>query len=83
MSEENRLNKIESRVKNVEEAILLLNELVIRSDERMNTFDVAFNNLTVKLDTLADAQIRTENALGRLAEAQSHYFNDDKRNDKP
>lgn len=65
-------NRIESRVKNVEEAINLLTELTLRADERMDTFDAALINLATKVEALTDAQIRTEEALTRLAEAQTH-----------
>lgn len=92
MREENRVRRIETRVKNVEEAIQLLTQLTLRADERMDSFDAALNNLTVKMEALADVQIRTEDALGRLAEAQAHTeqrldvlidFIDGRRNDKP
>ena len=83
-------NKLDRRVKTVEEAVLLLKELVLRADERadgvderMNGFEAALTNLTVKLEALADAQIRTEElvaraqvrteeSMARLAEAQAH-----------
>lgn len=72
-------NKIKSRVKTVEEAMQVLTTLALRADERMDKadermdgFDASLNNLTVKVEALADAQIRTEEALTRLAEAQVH-----------
>jgi hypothetical protein len=83
-------NKLDRRVKTVEEAVLLLKELVLRADERadgvderMSGFEAALTNLTVKLEALADAQIRTEEIVARaqirteesmirLAEAQTH-----------
>ena len=58
-SEEQRSNRVEARVKNVEEAINLLTQLILRGDERMDSFDVGLNNLTVKMEALTDAQIRT------------------------
>lgn len=64
--------KIEPRVKNVEEAIRLLTGLALRADERMDSFDAALNNLTTKVEALADAQIRTEEALAHLAKTQAH-----------
>lgn len=77
MSEE--YNRIESRVKNVEDAIQLLTKLALRADERMdsadermNSFDDALHNLITKVEALTDAQIRTEESLTRLAEAQAH-----------
>jgi chromosome segregation ATPase len=72
-------NKIKSRVKTVEEAMQVLTTLALRADERMDKadqrmdgFEAALTNLTVKLESLADAQIRTEESLMRLAEAQAH-----------
>lgn len=89
--------KIKRRVKTVEEAIQLLTHMARRADERMDEadkrvdeadermggFEAALTNLTVKLEALADAQIRTEElvaraqvrteeAMARLAEAQTH-----------
>ncbi|MGA9995760.1 MAG: hypothetical protein WBP93_10110 [Pyrinomonadaceae bacterium] len=69
MSED--LKKIETRVKTVEDAVRLLTELALSADERMDTFDSSLANLTTKLEALADAQIRTEDAMARLAEAQA------------
>jgi hypothetical protein len=63
-------NKIKLRVKTVEEAVQILTKMALRADERMDGFDSSFSNLTVKLAALADAQIRTEEALGRLVESQ-------------
>ena len=64
--------KIETRVKTVEEAVLLLTQMALRSDERMDGFDASHNNLAVKAEALADAQIRTEESLARLADSQTH-----------
>jgi len=81
-------NKLDRRVKTVEEAVQLLTQMALRADERiddvderMNGLEAALNNLTVKLEALADAQIRneelvaraqmrTEESLARLAQAQ-------------
>jgi hypothetical protein len=57
---------LEPRVKSVEDAIVLLTAMALRADERMDTFDGALSNLTVKIEALADAQIRTEEKLSRL-----------------
>lgn len=76
-------NKLDRRVKTVEEAVLLLKDLVLKADERMDGFEAAITNLTVKLEALTDAQIRseefvaqaqvrTEESIARLAEAQAH-----------
>jgi chromosome segregation ATPase len=70
MSEEKpSYNKLESRVKNVEQAIQLLTEPALRADERMDSFGEGLNNLTSKVEVLADAQIRTESSLENLSEA--------------
>ncbi|HEX8891321.1 MAG TPA: hypothetical protein VF779_19390 [Pyrinomonadaceae bacterium] len=70
MSEEKpSYNKLEPRVKNVEQAIQLLTELALRADERMDSFEEGLNNLTSKVEALADAQIRTESSLENLSEA--------------
>ena len=69
MSED--LKKIESRVKTVEDAVHLLTQLALSADERMDSFDSSLANLTTKVEALADAQIRTEEALARLAESQA------------
>ncbi len=69
MSEDYR--KIVQRVKTVEEVIPVLTEMLLRTEERMDSFDGALNNLTTKVAALADAQIRTEDTMTRLAEAQA------------
>lgn len=61
-------NKLEPRVKNVEQAIQLLTELALRADERMDSFDEALINLTVKVEALTDAQIRAEAVTSSLTE---------------
>ena len=79
MSEENSSdNKIEPRVKNVEQAIQLLTELALRADERMDSFEAGLSNLTSKVEALADAQIKTEASLESLTESlstlQKHWY---------
>jgi chromosome segregation ATPase len=68
MSEDYR--KLDRRVKSVEEAIQLLTQMALRADERIDgldertdTFNASLNNLTVKMEALVDAQIRTEEIL--------------------
>ena len=58
---------LERRVETVEEAVLILKELALSTNERLNGFDAALNNLTVKVEALTDAQIRTEESLKALA----------------
>lgn len=76
MSEEleSRVSKLEPRVKNVEEAIVLLTAMALRAEERMDSFDGALANLTVKVEALADAQIRTEDAVLRLTTRLDRYI---------
>ena len=69
-------NKIKLRVKTVEEAIQILTHMALRADERMdnvyervNSFDASLRNLTVKVETLVDAQIRIEETLSAKVEA--------------
>jgi hypothetical protein len=64
-------NKIKLRVKTVEDAVQMLTRMAIRADERMDGFDGSFSNLTVKLEALVDAQIRTEESLARLADSHT------------
>jgi chromosome segregation ATPase len=63
-------NKIEPRVKNVEEAVRLLTELALRAHERMDSFHANLNNLTIKVEALADAQIHAEERVKALADAR-------------
>jgi hypothetical protein len=72
---------LEPRVKNVEDAIVLLTAMALRADERMDTFDGALSNLTVKIEALADAQIRTEEIVQRLAERLDRYMSNGKGKD--
>ena len=64
-------NKIKVRVKTVEEAVQILTRMALRADERMDGFDASFSNLTVKLEALVDAQIRTEESLARLTDSHA------------
>lgn len=64
--------KIKQRVKTMEEAVQVLTALALRADERMDGFELDFTNLNLKLEALANAQIRTEEAVARLTEAQAH-----------
>ena len=81
MSDANIPDRIERRVKNVEEAIQLLTEAALRADERADTHQEWLNqlgagqsNLEVKLAALTDAQIRTEDALKGIRESQAHLI---------
>ena len=62
-------NKLDRRVKTTEEAVQLLTYMARRADERMDDFDASLSNLTVKVEALADAQIRIEETLSAKIEA--------------
>jgi chromosome segregation ATPase len=62
----------ERRVSRLEEALVTLVELVRSHNESMDESRVAHGETDRKIAVLADAQIRTEDALKQLAEAQAH-----------
>jgi hypothetical protein len=70
---------IDDRVVRLEQAFATLVRLAEKSDERLdqhlswvNQLGEAQANSGVKIATLPDAQIRTEEALARLAASQAH-----------
>jgi hypothetical protein len=63
---ESRVSKLEAFAADVRGYTQVLTEMIRRHDERLDTFDAALANLTVKVEALADAQIRTEDAVLRL-----------------
>lgn len=78
MSLEERVGKVEKRVKNVEEAIALLSNLLASHDDRLEDSVKDNENLEAKMAALIDAQIRTEDKMVileakmvELAEAQA------------
>jgi peptidoglycan hydrolase CwlO-like protein len=60
---------IEERVTTLEQAFVTLTRLAENMDARMDSTGERVNNLEEKMAALADAQIRTEEALTRLAKA--------------
>ncbi len=68
MSIEDRVLRLETFAADVREYTRIMTALIGRHDERMDGFDAAFDNLTAKIEALADAQIRTEETLRRLLE---------------
>jgi len=73
MSVEDRVLKLEGFAADVREMTRVLTELIRRHDERLTERELhaaeqesATDNLTVKLEALVDAQIRTEDSLQRL-----------------
>lgn len=79
-------DNIRRRPTNVDEAIRLLTERALYMDDRADEFDTKFSNLTTKLEALADAQIRTEDALARFTrhtnEAFAHLAGSQSRTDE-
>jgi predicted component of type VI protein secretion system len=79
MSVEDRVLKLEGFAADVREMTRVITELIRRHDERLTEReqhaaeqDSQTSNLNAKIEALVDAQIRTEDALARLAEAQAH-----------
>jgi predicted component of type VI protein secretion system len=73
MSVEDRVLKLEGFAADVREMTRVITELIRRHDERLTEreqhaaeHESVTDNLTVKLEALVDAQIRTEDALQRL-----------------
>ena len=62
-------DRLEVRVANVEEAVKLLTEVALRGNERMDALEEAQDNSERKLAALADAQIRTEEAIAATLRA--------------
>lgn len=63
MTIEERVTKLETFAADVREYTRVLTEVIRHHDERIDGFDDALNNLTAKIGALADAQIRTEDAI--------------------
>lgn len=77
MESNNRIEKVEKRVQTVEEAIILLKELTISHDDRLESFLFGLEELRAgqketneKINMLIDAQMRTENNIGELRASQ-------------
>jgi chromosome segregation ATPase len=80
MSEEleSRVSKLEAFAQDVRGYTQVLTEMIRRHDERLDTFDAALANLTVKVEALADAQIRTEETVQHLTERLDRYMSNGK-----
>ena len=65
----------EERVKRIEKAMVLMQELVVRHEERIDTFDADFKrsreDFEFKLNALIDAQLKNEEGIRELREASS------------
>ena len=64
---------LEDRVNRVEEAILIMKDLLVSHDERLENYFSALNesrqDFDFKISTLVDAQIRNQDEIGELKEA--------------
>jgi chromosome segregation ATPase len=69
MSIEERVGKVEKRVKTVEEAVTLLTSLVVSRDDRLEDSVKDNENLETKIAALVDAQIRGESKLQNINDA--------------
>jgi hypothetical protein len=58
--------RAEERVDTISESIGLLTEMIQRHDARLDGVQAEQSNADVRIAALADAQIRTEEALNRL-----------------
>jgi len=74
-------SNIENRVTTLEQIAQTLTQLLVRADARMDQHDswiqelgAASANADARIAALADAQIRTEEALKRLSEAQARLI---------
>lgn len=65
--------EVEKRVKLIEEAIMMLKDLIIRHDERLDKVEKDGRNTTedfnFKLNALIDSQIRNETELTEIKES--------------
>ncbi|MCD9184848.1 MAG: hypothetical protein LUM44_00325 [Pyrinomonadaceae bacterium] len=63
---------VEKRVKLMEEAIMMLKDLIIRHDERLDTFQAEIResreDFNFKMNALIDSQIRNEAEISQLRE---------------
>lgn len=69
MSIEERVGKVEKRVKTVEEAVTLLTSLVVSRDDRLEDSVKDNENLETKIAALVDVQIRSESKLQNINDA--------------
>ena len=61
---------VEDRVNRMEDVIVLLKDLIVRHEERLDTFDVDFErsrrDFDFKMNALIDAQLKNEESIGEL-----------------
>jgi hypothetical protein len=68
MENEERISRLERRVKTVEDAVQLLTELIISHDERLVTSIKNDEELNDRIAALIDAQIRGEDKIQRVTD---------------
>ena len=61
---------VEDRVNRMEDVIVLLKDLIVRHEERLDTFDVDFErsrrDFDFKMNALIDAQLKNEEGFAEL-----------------
>ncbi len=61
---------VEDRVNRMEDVIVLLKDLIVRHEERLDTFDVDFErsrrDFDFKMNALIDAQLKNEEGIAEL-----------------
>ena len=66
---------VEDRVNRMEDVIVLLKDLIVRHEERLDTFDIDFersrNDFDFKMNALIDAQLKNESEIEKLRQASS------------
>jgi hypothetical protein len=71
-----RVASLEELAADVREFTKFLRDVIRRHDERLDEHDLAFHQADEKIAALADAQIRTEDALQRLAGTVAQHVAD-------
>ncbi len=71
MDIEQKIIKVERKVKGIEEAIELLTKLTDSHNDRLFDSIKEDENLSEKINALVDAQIRTDDKIAALADAQT------------
>ncbi len=70
---------MEEPVSRIERAIILMQDLLLRHEERIDTFDVDFKrsreDFEFKMNALIDAQIKNETGIEKLREASQSQLN--------
>ncbi len=71
---------LESRVDRIEEAILIMKDLLVSHDERLEKYFNAMNesrqDFDFKMNALIDAQIRNQDEISELKETSNRLFRD-------